>query len=124
MLLSETNNQMAGQRRRTLTRSIHFGTISLKFVFIGLLAAVALLYLAQSTRGATRANEFRLLEEKKKGLEDDRERLEIEATRLKTLESIQKEFSTEPQAEGQTPSWERVKDVTYLNTPQPVAQRQ
>ena len=123
MLLAHQVSHESGQRKRTLARSIQFGTVSLKFVFIGLLAAVALLYLAQSTQGATRSNEFRILEEKKKGLENDRDRLEIEATRMKTLESIQKDFSTEPPADGQSAAWERVSNVTYLNAPQPVAQR-
>jgi hypothetical protein len=122
MLLAETTTGQGSGRKRTVARSLHLGTVSVKFVFIALLAAVALLYLAQSTQGATRANEFRLLEEKKKGLENDRDRLEIEATRLKSLETLQKDFSTEPRAEGEPVSWERVREVSYLEAPQPVAQ--
>lgn len=123
MLLSETNTHQPNSRKRTLARPIQLGTVSLKFVFIGLLAAVALLYLAQSTQSATRANEFRLLEVEKKSLEHDRERLEIEANRLRSLEVIQ-EHVIEPSPPADQPvSWEPVQEVTYLSGPAAVAEQ-
>lgn len=123
MLLTKTNTQRAGVRQHTLDRPFEMGQVSVRFVMIGLLAAVALLYLAQSTQGAARSYQIRALEEQRKDLDYERERLEIEAVRLESLPEIEKAFPTTPAAEGDQVSWETVHQVTYLEGPESVAAR-
>ena len=119
MLLANTDQR--GIRKHTVTPSFGLGSVSVKFVMTGLFAALALLYLAQSAQGQTRAYEVRSLDNQRQGLEDQHQRLEVEATRLKSLQEIQKNFSTEPGEDGQAANWEKVTNVSYVSnvTPAP-----
>lgn len=88
MLLTRSNNQELGIRKRTIGREIKIGPLSLQFVSVIILAGLALLYLAQSTQGASRNYKIRELESKKIELQAENERLEIESSRLKSLNEI------------------------------------
>ncbi len=123
MLIAKTNNQRDGVRKRTLENPLRFGQVSLKFMLVGILAAVALLYMAQSTQSAARTYELHNLEKTQKELLNQRDRLEVESIRLRSLESVQKDFSTKSPADGQPVSWVTSGRVTYLSSPPPVAQR-
>lgn len=124
MLLAKTNTQREGIRKHTLDRPVQFGQISLKFMFVGLLGALALLYLAQSTQGASRSYQLRALEDERKELRIERERLQVEAIRLRSLDGLQKDYSTTPAPDGAAASWEPVNSIAYMKTVSPVAQRQ
>lgn len=88
MLITNSNNNQIGIRKRAIGREIKIGPLTVQFVIIIILAALALLYLAQSTQGATKNYQVRELEDQKNKLELDNERLEIETVRLKSLNEI------------------------------------
>jgi hypothetical protein len=88
MLITKSNNFNAGARKRTVGKEVKFGPLSMQFISIILFATLAVLYLAQSTQSATKSYKMRELEDKKIQLQDDKDRLEIESTRLKSLNEI------------------------------------
>lgn len=88
MLLTKSNNQELGIRKRTINREFKLGPLSIQFVTIVILSALALLYLVQSTEGATKNYQIRELENKKSQLQDDKDRLEVESIRLKSINEI------------------------------------
>lgn len=88
MLLTRSNNLEFGTRKRTIGREIKIGPLSLQFITVIILAALALLYLVQSTQSASKNYKFRELEDKKIELQQENERLQIESTRLKSLNEI------------------------------------
>lgn len=77
-----------GVRKRTLSRLIRIGPLSLRFITLIILAAVALFYLAQTTQSATKTYKIRELRLQKEALTEESRRLEIEAIRLKSLKEI------------------------------------
>lgn len=123
MLIAKTNTQIPGMRKHTVTRAVSLGQVSFKFITIGLLAALALLYLAQNTQSANRSYQLRSLTEERVKLQQERERLEVESIRLRSLDSIGQNFSTAPGAEGQPAAWEPVTNVAYIHGTIPVAGR-
>lgn len=88
MLITNSNDNQLGIRKRTIGQDVKIGPLSIQFVIIIILATVALLYLAQSTQSATKNYQIRELEDKKAKLEQENERLEIESVRLKSLNEI------------------------------------
>lgn len=90
---------------------------------MSLLAALALLYLTQTTQGQTRTMQFRALDEERQQLIKEQERLELQVIRLRSLPELEKAFPTESPAAGQAAAWEKVQHVAYLPTPDPVAER-
>ncbi|NIM46778.1 MAG: hypothetical protein GTN40_01305 [Candidatus Aenigmarchaeota archaeon] len=82
------------RRRRQFSRgyqkTARVGPVSLGFITVVLLFILSLLYLAQSNRIAVRGYEISELEKKQTELIEERERLEIEAARLKSIQEIQK----------------------------------
>lgn len=88
MLITNSNDNQYGIRKRTIGRELKIGPLSIQFVVIIILAALALLYLAQSTQGATKNYKLRELEDQKSKLRLENERLEIESVRLKSLNEI------------------------------------
>lgn len=93
-----TNNQKPGLRKHTVAREITFGPLSLRFITIIVIAALCILYLAQSTQGATKNYHLRELEQQQVELEKENKRLEIEVIRLQALQSID---ATKNQEENQ-----------------------
>lgn len=88
MLITNSNDNQFGTRKRTINREIKIGPLSIQFVVIIILAALALLYLAQSTQGATKNYQIRELEDQKTKLNSEIDRLDIESVRLKSLNEI------------------------------------
>jgi hypothetical protein len=82
-----------GIRKRSADRRIFLGPNSLKFVVLFVLAAFSLFYLSQSSQSATRNYIASDLEQQKKDVGAEAERLEIEANRLKALSLIQDKAS-------------------------------
>ncbi len=89
MLITNSNHFQPGIRRRTLRRSIVLGPISIKIVTILLVAAFALFYLAQSTQSAARNYTIYELQGRKEKLQQEKNQLEVEAIRLKSLTKVE-----------------------------------
>ena len=65
------------------------GPISIKIVTILLVAAFALFYLAQSTQSAARNYTIYELQGRKEKLQQEKNQLEVEAIRLKSLTKVE-----------------------------------
>lgn len=124
MLLAKTNNQQAGVRKHTLARPVRFGQVSLKFMVVGLFAALALLYLAQSTQSAGRSYQMRALDEERKQLQIESDRLRVESVRLRALDTLQKDFTTAPAPDGAASLWQPIQTTAFVKTADVVAERQ
>lgn len=91
MLITNSNIWQTGARKRTLKRTLSLGPISLKIVTIFIFIALALFYLAQSTQSASRNFRIQELEREKEKTQVEKETLEVEAVRLKSLGEVRKE---------------------------------
>lgn len=80
-----------GVKKRSFGRRMALGPNSLKVVAIVILAAFSLFYLSQSSQSAARTIEISDLEEKQKDINAEKERLEVEANRLRALSIIQEQ---------------------------------
>ncbi len=89
MLITSANTRTQGIRKRTINRTVHVGPLSLRFMTIIMLAIVALFYLAQSTQSATKNYSVQELQQNKENLTKEKDRLEVEITRLKSIQGIQ-----------------------------------
>jgi len=78
-----------GQKKRSIARSIFFGPNSVRIIAIVLLAAFSLFYLSQSSQSATKTIRVSDLEKEQNDITSEKERLEVEANRLKALSIIQ-----------------------------------
>ncbi len=90
MLITNSNSPNSNLRQKTVNREIKIGPLSIQFIVIIVLAAMALLYLAQSTQSATKNYKLQEVRDQKAQIESETERLEVEATRLKSLSEIEK----------------------------------
>lgn len=93
MLITKSKTVKSGVRKRTVNRVVRIGPLSLRFITLIMFAALALLYLAQSTQSATKTYTTQELKIQKDELFKEKERLDIEATRLKSLQQIQNDVS-------------------------------
>ncbi len=75
-------------RSRTINSSVSIGPLTLKFITVIVIAALCILYLAQSTQGATQNYKVREMEQKQAELEKENERLDVEAVRLQALKNV------------------------------------
>lgn len=89
MILTNKNTDQVGVKKRTIEQSVKIGPLSLKFITLLIFAALTLFYLAQSTQSATKKYQLRELQVTQSQLEEDRETLEAEALRLKSLKEIE-----------------------------------
>jgi len=88
LTVTNSNSNIAGRRKKTIGREIVIGSTAIKFIAIAILAILAIIYLNQSTAGANRSMKISDLEGKKVELNLQKERLESEQTRLKSLKEI------------------------------------
>ena len=82
-------DQNLGIRKRTMQKRFFFGPTSLKVIILVVLAAFSLFYLSQSSQSATKNYTISDLDQQEKDLNAEKERLEVEANRLKALSIIQ-----------------------------------
>lgn len=87
--VTNSNTNTIGARKKTIKREIVIGPTAIKFIAITIFAVLAMVYLAQSTAGANRSVKVGDLQDKKNQLSLERERLEVEQTRLKSLKEIE-----------------------------------
>lgn len=123
-MLLPKNETRRGQRKHTVNRSVRLGKVSVRFVMTGLLGALALLYLAQSTQSAARSYELRALNEQRQELAVKLERLEIDSIKLRSLQEIEKAVPTpDPTVTNPVVAWEPVREIVYPVTGESVAIR-
>jgi len=103
-----------GVRKKTIRRDIVIGPNAIKFITIIIAAVLAVVYLGQSTAGAGRSIKIRDIENKKSDLMLERERLQTEQTRLKSLKEIDNNI--------EKPSLEPVSGVNHLGGIKQLAQ--
>lgn len=89
IFVGRKNSYQRGVKQRTVAGRFFLGPNSAKVVVIVLLATFSLFYLSQSSQSATRNYIVSDLEEQKKEGIAEKERLEVEANRLKALSIIQ-----------------------------------
>src|SRR5574344_824292 len=85
---TNSNNIASGSRKKTISRQIVIGPNAIKFISVTICAILALVYLSQSTAGANRSVRVSDLEAKKGQLLLEKERLDVEQTRLRSLKEI------------------------------------
>lgn len=78
----------SGRKKRTISRNFLIGPNAIKFISMTIIAVLAVVYLSQSTAGASRGVKVRELESTKDSLTLEKERLEAEQTRLRALQEI------------------------------------
>jgi len=78
-----------GLRKRSAQRRVSLGPNSLKFLVLFVICAFSIFYLSQSSQSAARNYTVSDLEQEKKDVIAETERLEVEANRLKALSIIQ-----------------------------------
>lgn len=86
--ISASNRNILGRRNKTVGREITIGPNAIKFVTIAIFAVLAIVYLTQSTSGANRGIKIRDLQDKESQITLEKERLEVEQTRLQSLQEI------------------------------------
>lgn len=84
-----TRDANLGQKKRSIARKLLFGPNSVKIIAFLLLAVFSLFYLSQSSQSATKTIQVSDLEQQEKDIMAEKERLEVEANRLKALSIIQ-----------------------------------
>lgn len=85
-----------GRKKKAISRGFSVGPNAIKFVTLTILAVLAVVYLSQSTAGASRSLRVRDIEEKKGEMVLEKERLEAEQTRLKALKEIDSGIEKQP----------------------------
>ena len=70
------------------TRAVTLGPAATRVLLVVFFSVLLLLYLAQSTQGATRLYEVRNLEDSLSSLQQDRVQLDLEVVRLRALNAI------------------------------------
>lgn len=86
------------------------GKASVLMVGIGLVFAIGLLYLSQSNSITVKGASLSELETRKEKLEEERDRLKVEATRLQSLQEIEKSLNKEDGTSDYVP----VTKINYL----------
>jgi cell division protein FtsL len=86
-------------------------------VIIGaaIIFAFGVLYLSQLNSIVAKGSDVDKLEAKRQELQDERDRLQVEATRLQSLQEIEK--TAEPKKESLNTKFVPVKSVNYVSTP-------
>ena len=87
-VITNSNSQQLGKKKKTISKEIVIGPNVLKFITLAIVAILGIVYLSQSTAGASRSIKVRDIEDKKASLMLEKERLQAEQTRLRSLKEI------------------------------------
>lgn len=107
-IITDRNSIELGRKQKTVKSQLVIGPNAIKFITIIIAAVLAVVYLSQSTAGASRSVKIRDLESQKGSLLEEQERLEAEQTRLKALKEIDNGIQKQPM--------EPVSSVGHVNT--------
>lgn len=95
-VVTNSSSISLGKKKKTVDRGFVVGPNAIKFITLTIAAILAVVYLSQSTAGASRSIKIRDLEAKKGDLVLEKERLEAEQTRLKSLKEIDNGIEKQP----------------------------
>ncbi len=87
--MRDLNEVMGHQNQQQIKQQIKLGPKSLRFITIIFFSGLILFYLAQTTQGATKKYEMNDLINKKEELLTQKEQLEVEAAKLKSIQKIE-----------------------------------
>lgn len=93
LTITRSDSVEFGVRKQAYAPQVKVGKRSLGFITIALFLVLSLFYLAQANEIATKGYKIRELEEKKTEALEKQERLNIEATRLRSIKEIQNNAS-------------------------------
>jgi hypothetical protein len=93
VLTLSTGGYVGSKARSTKTANLSFGPISFKVLSVAFLTMLALLYLAQSQNSATMGYKIKDMEGKKAMTVERNEELSIEASKLRSIQSIGQDIS-------------------------------
>lgn len=106
-VVTRSRVNISGRKKKTLNRSIVIGPTAIRFISMTIVAVLAIVYLSQSTAGASRGVKVRDLQASKDSLTLEQERLETEQTRLRALKEVE--------AKSATSGMETVTSVQHLS---------
>lgn len=105
---------MRERRRKNFTgnykSNLIIGRASFLVIGLGIAFMIGLLYLSQSNAIAVKGASLTDLEDRKAKLEEERDRLQIEATRLQSIQEIEKELESKDTKTRYVP----VEKINYL----------
>jgi hypothetical protein len=87
-----------GIRKRNLSggsNGFRVGPMTLSVVTVGLIGFMTLFYVVQASVGANESFQVHTLEQRSEELKDDNRRLEVEASKLRALDSLERELKDE-----------------------------
>jgi hypothetical protein len=113
MLITNGTITTPGVRRRTIHRQVNVGPITLRVVSIVIVAAAALIALAQSTQSATKNYKVEELKKAVTNKEKEISDMESEAVRLTALQRLVESQTPSPTA-SPSPQLEESKQINYL----------
>ena len=113
-VITNSRSTDRGFKKKTVKRDLVIGPNAIKFITIIIAAVLAVVYLGQSTAGAGRSVKTRGIESRKGDLMLEKERLETEQTRLKSLKEIDGNI--------EKPALEPVSGVDHLGGDKQIAQ--
>jgi len=79
-----------GNKRRVVDQELRVGPLSVRFITIALVTILSIIYLAQSNSAATKGYQLKELQKQQEDISLENERLEVEASRLKSLDNVKK----------------------------------
>lgn len=94
LTLTRTDTIKMGVRKEAFRPSVRVGRKSLGFITIVLFLVLSLFYLAQANEIATKGYKIRELEDRKAAALETQERLQIEASRLRSIKAIEESASS------------------------------
>lgn len=109
-MLINKNQTRENFRSRTVSQTVSFGPLTLRFITIVIVAILCILYLAQSTHGATQNYEVRELEQIQQEIDKENARLEVEAVRLEALKNVDIDKDKKPEEK----KYEITENIEYV----------
>lgn len=100
LTITKSNSIQTDVKKRSLDQVLHIGPLSLRFITLIIVAAMALFYVAQVTAGATGAYDLRAAQLNADKLKDNLEQLQTDALRLQALDKL----SQQGQSAGLVPA--------------------
>ena len=115
-VVTNSNSANIGIKKRTVGRKFFVGPKTTRFIAIVIFSAMGLLYLTQSTQGADRSYKVRDLSAQKSQLSEQRDRLQVEVSRLESLNEIDKSVNPQSQDQAQMQQTNQVNYIPSGNT--------
>jgi len=103
------------QFQKNFKTGLFFGRVTTSIVFISLLLLVGVFYLSQQNMVTVKGEEITNLEIKKSELESERNRLQLEATRLQSIQELEGRIKEDPSSQERFVPIERINYIPSSN---------